>query len=455
MSQQIDRHIRRSGDDYAVALGNLLPVGRAWATGDEQSTLYKALRGLAQIWGYVDSRAADFLERESDPRATLEMLPDWERNWGLPDPCVAEPLTIEDRRKVLVLWMTLLGGQSRQFFIDVAARLGYTITITEYSPFMVGISMVGDTSGMFNPDDPTQYRWWIGGPDMRYYWTVHIGELRLTWFRVTVGQTGIDPHLRIGIATDLECIIRRWKPAHTEVIFDYSGIGGVDQRVKALLHFAGPNFSPIIIDDSGVEKTWTVHWNAKLYNGAPKFGECALLLEGINSFIDTPDISDFNLSFGDFTVDFWFRRTDGLGVQQYMVGQGDAADTPALTTFRVELKTDNTLRAQLGDGTGRVDLDGTTAVEDLLVWHHYALVRSGNIVTHYLDGAIEGVIVFEEVIPDTANKLAIGRAGELDAGYFNGMIDEFRFSVGVARWTAPFTPPTSQYWAPGPMAGTP
>jgi uncharacterized protein YmfQ (DUF2313 family) len=49
----------------------------------------------------------------------------------------------------------------------------------------------------------------------------------LTWFRVggSGGQTGVDPHLRIALATDLECLLRRWKPAHSDVVFDYSGDG--------------------------------------------------------------------------------------------------------------------------------------------------------------------------------------------------------------------------------------
>jgi hypothetical protein len=64
----------------------------------------------------------------------------------------------------------------------------------------------------------------IGPPDMRFVWTVRVGLLRLTWFRASKGQSGIDPHLRIAHAQDLECIIRRWSPAHTVVVFDYSGV---------------------------------------------------------------------------------------------------------------------------------------------------------------------------------------------------------------------------------------
>src|SRR5262245_51830939 len=81
-----DRHVRRSGDDYAQAFLRLLPTGQAWPRSTE-STLVQVCEGLCDYYGYVDSRAGDLLERESDPRATIELLPDWEKAWGLPDPC--------------------------------------------------------------------------------------------------------------------------------------------------------------------------------------------------------------------------------------------------------------------------------------------------------------------------------------------------------------------------------
>jgi uncharacterized protein YmfQ (DUF2313 family) len=213
-----DRHVRRGGDDYADALAALLPPGLAWPR-EPETVLMTALRGLAQVFGFFDSRAADLLERESDPRRTVELLPDWERNWGLPDPCIAEPLTIADRQIALVTKMTLLGGQSRQFFVDASARIGYKIRITEYAPFMCGVSRCGDTRDQWG-----DWRWEIGPPEMRFYWTVHIDKARLSWFRASSGQAGVDPHLRIGIATDLECLLRRWKPGHSDIVFDYSGL---------------------------------------------------------------------------------------------------------------------------------------------------------------------------------------------------------------------------------------
>lgn len=217
-----DQHVRRTGDDYAQAMLNLLPAGAAWPR-DPTTTLVMTVYGLADYWGFVDQRAADLLEIESDPRTTTELITDWERNWGLPDPCISNPPTdLASRRADLVAKMTLLGAQSRAFFINTAAAIGYTITITEYSPYMAGVSRVGDRSGIYNPDDPTRNYWTLGPPEIRYYWTVHVNALKLIYFRCNSSQCGIDRLLEIGIASDLECLFDRWAPAHTKIIYDYS-----------------------------------------------------------------------------------------------------------------------------------------------------------------------------------------------------------------------------------------
>jgi uncharacterized protein YmfQ (DUF2313 family) len=246
-----DRHVRRSGSDYREAFFSMLPNGQAWPKHAIDSVLYQTVDGLCEYWGFVDGRAADLLETESDPRTTVELLPDWERNFGLPDPCYTAPQTIAARQAALVARMTLWGSQSRQFYIDFAKFLGYDITISEYRPFMVGLDRCGDnrvygdgTDPMFNSmwvmgylpvTDPlglhvkngelSEYpNYGLGPPENRYYWTVHVSATSLQWFRCGSGQCGVDPHLRIGIPQDLECILNRWKPAHTEIIYDLGGL---------------------------------------------------------------------------------------------------------------------------------------------------------------------------------------------------------------------------------------
>lgn len=243
----MDKHVTRTGDDYAEALLNELPDGRAWPRQVER-VVSIVCTGLAQVWGALETAASKLLEVESDPRITQDLLPDWERNFGLPDECYSEPLTIGDRQIALVQRMTLEGAQSREFFITEAAKIGYVISITEYRPFVCGLDrcgdnrVIGDGSGTQRNylgkialntlglplalNEHSEYPAQIGADTIRYMWTVHVAAARLTWFRVGGGggQVGVDPHLRIAIASDLECIINRWKPAHTLVLYDYSGL---------------------------------------------------------------------------------------------------------------------------------------------------------------------------------------------------------------------------------------
>src|SRR6202007_2937292 len=229
-----DQHVRRSGSDSTQAFMSLQPQGQAWPTAPD-SVLVQGITGLCDYWGFVDGRAADLLEIESDPRSTVELLPDWERNWGLPDPCYTAPQTIGQRQLALVMRMTMQGSQSREFFINVAAQIGYTITITEYRTFVCGIARCGDNRVYGDGSNPMYNEWghpildpggdpvangelseWpnygLGPPENRFYWTLHVSNASLTWFRVTTGQCGVDPHLRIGTANDLECLLNRWKP---------------------------------------------------------------------------------------------------------------------------------------------------------------------------------------------------------------------------------------------------
>lgn len=250
-----DRYIRRSGNDYCRVFLGLLPVGQAWPY-QPGSILWQVCCGLAQYWGFIDGRAGDLLERESDPRKTLELLPDWERAWGLPDPCFPEATTIGERQRMLITKMTWMGGQSRDYFTRVMKWLGFDIHIREYSPFMAGLSETGDTRpnahtrytwspetldahgsiiprpvpsgwvaspGNLEPDQQEDnFRWYIGPPEMRFAWSANAGQMGLVWFRAGSGEAGVNHHLAFRPQQDLECLLNRWKPAHTNLVMSFS-----------------------------------------------------------------------------------------------------------------------------------------------------------------------------------------------------------------------------------------
>ena len=80
-------------------------------------------------------------------------------------------------------------------------------------------------------------------------------------------------------------------------------------------------------------------------------------------------------------------------------------------------------------------------------WNHIALVRSGsgsNNLVIYVNGVSAGTATNTTNFSD--DYAQIGNAAYNSTDYFfNGNIDEFRLTPGVARYTANFTPPTAEF----------
>ncbi len=118
-------------EQYRDALLFLLPRGSAF-TRDKNGGIAKIFTGFAEELKRFDERI-DALIEESDPRSVTELIDGWEADWGLPTDCTGPLPTLTQRRQALVDRMVNIANQSRQTYIDRAADLGYTITVTEYS----------------------------------------------------------------------------------------------------------------------------------------------------------------------------------------------------------------------------------------------------------------------------------------------------------------------------------
>lgn len=186
-------------EDYAYLLTGLLPPGPAFNSG--KNTLFsKMLLALGAEAARVHNRALALIE-EADPRTTYELLDKWEAVAGLPDPCTVQAPGINERRARLLARITEQGGQSRAYFISLAAQYGFTITITEFFPFRAGMR-AGSRCG-----DKWAYAWYVNSPATPVN-------------RFTAGSTAGEPLASWGNAI-LECVIGRAAPAHTKPIFVY------------------------------------------------------------------------------------------------------------------------------------------------------------------------------------------------------------------------------------------
>jgi hypothetical protein len=93
---------------------------------------------------------------------------------------------------------------------------------------------------------------------------------------------------------------------------------------------------------------------------------------------------------------------------------------------------------------GGSNYDSNSGVSKAGQWQHIAAVRSSGNLTVYVDGVSVISSGASGAIGQGANSARIGRAVHT-THYFDGYIDEFRYSKGVARWTDSFVPPNKPY----------
>lgn len=185
-------------ENYLAQLQALLPRGAAWPR-DPEAVLTKVMSAMADGFARAHGRALNLIE-EADPRTTLELLPDWERVCGLPDPCAGPADTIAERRAQVVARLTATGGQSAAYFIALADTLGFAIAITERAARLHGRRRHG-----------TPY----GARDMQFVWEVELPAETVFHRRHGQGYHG-EIYASWG-AQSLVCMLERLKPAQTRI----------------------------------------------------------------------------------------------------------------------------------------------------------------------------------------------------------------------------------------------
>lgn len=168
---------RGSHDDLLRRLLPPVAIDRNGARILVETLAYGAALDLA-------TASASALQIESDPRTTSSLLGDWERNYGLEAGIASDSV----RRSALVAQILSGGGQSRAFYVSLAAAMGYTATVTESTPHTVMSEVT---------------------------FPLYSGAWRHVW--------KIRAHANAGAVSNaaFEALINKLKPAHTRVIFEY------------------------------------------------------------------------------------------------------------------------------------------------------------------------------------------------------------------------------------------
>lgn len=229
----------------AVLDGMLALLAPGWALPrDPGSVLGRLLSAPAAELARVEGRAGALLD-EADPRVAADLLPDWERAAGLPDPCLGPAPTIAQRRARLVQQLTQTRGQSRQFLARVATSLlgGGDLRIALLAPGLLlaplrldrphpagaqvavlggpaqlGTARLGMVTEFAEHDCEQSCEAPVHGPDWRFAWRLGLPAATVT---DQTCEDGCETPLAVWGDTTVECVLRGLAPAHTIPIFAY------------------------------------------------------------------------------------------------------------------------------------------------------------------------------------------------------------------------------------------
>lgn len=205
------------------------------------------------------------------------------------------------------------------------------------------------------------------------------------------------------------------------------------QHTEILMHFDGGEGNRTFVDETG--RLWSGRNNIAQSNvSTPDGSVSSLLLNKTQyTFIETQDISGLCPSTKDFVIEFQAKR-NSIGETQNIMGNGLADGLIATSSFQLSFTSDNKLKLGVGNGTSYKIIFSNSAVTDTY-WHSYTIQRNGQYIVFFKDGKFWGYNDIGSTfnIYDSVNPWVIGRAGSAEWDYFDGYIDEFRYSAGTSR----------------------
>lgn len=214
--------------------------------------------------------------------------------------------------------------------------------------------------------------------------------------------------------------------------------------VSALLHGEGSDGSTSITDATSLN-TWSALSGAVISTSQKKFGTSSINLSATGARVSTPMASRFALGASDFTIEaFVFLPTTISSYRQITIARATSSGTCPFTFLITNTGVLEALSASVA-GSWLVDVKATTAFP-IGSWVHVAYVRQGANAYLFQQGVqVASSSTFGTTsLITTTDAVMIGGNGDGTQPLL-GYVDEFRFTKGVARYTANFTPPNGPF----------
>lgn len=136
----------RDWQAYRRLLRSLLPRGRAWQP--DVGFFAELLGGMAVELARIDARIDDLM-REASTLTASELLPEFELDYGLlNDPSLdLTKYSNSGIQAILNMRLRSLGSLRPNYYVDLAAAYGITVTIDEFTPMWAGLGVCGEPCG--------------------------------------------------------------------------------------------------------------------------------------------------------------------------------------------------------------------------------------------------------------------------------------------------------------------
>jgi hypothetical protein len=192
------------------------------------------------------------------------------------------------------------------------------------------------------------------------------------------------------------------------------------------------NFDNVNIYDQSGSSNLTLYGNTVHSNTQTKNASYSMYFDGTGDYITSLYGDQYAMGTGDFTAEFWAYATTSSQVTFLDTRTADNAGG-----FLIQTDTTAHLRFWTGGAARIVDSEVFSAN----TWYHCALVRSSGTTTLYKNGTAIGT--YADANNYSTGALFIGVNNPFSS-YMTGYIEDLRITKGLARYTANFTPPTSE-----------